>query len=277
VRVRPLLTAVAGMIIVHFAAATALVVSVLAAFQARRFVTDVVIRRSCDLLLWVAGVEVVVVGEAPWQRLTTEERRRAPQTVYVFNHTSSLDLFIVCALRLPRVRFFMKRRFLLFPPMGLLAWLAGTFFTQPQTQPTARTRLFQRATRTLQQTGESVFLSPEGTRVTTGEIGPFNKGAFHLAAALRAPIVPLFFSIPPQADPGKSLLVGKGKVAVHVLPTIDTSAWDIEDIGHHKDEVHALFTATHARLRAEAAAFAQAQAQEVTNEGSRQEAARAIS
>ena len=38
--------------------------------------------------------------------------------------------------------------------------------------------------------------SPEGARITTGEIGHFNKGAFHLATSLRAPIVPLYLEIP---------------------------------------------------------------------------------
>ena len=48
----------------------------------------------------------------------------------------------------------------------------------------------------LRRTGQSVFLSPEGTRVRTGEIGPFNKGAFHLAGDLGAPLLPLYIAVP---------------------------------------------------------------------------------
>ncbi|MDP2343011.1 MAG: lysophospholipid acyltransferase family protein [Deltaproteobacteria bacterium] len=238
---RPFLTACFATCVVFTAAAFALLVSVLTLFHARRFVADVIIRRSCQMILAAGGVDVVVHGDRSWP--TT-------QTVYVFNHTSSLDLFVVCALGLPNVRFFLKRKFLLFVPMGLLSALAGTFFTAPQTQPAARTRLFEKATRVLRSTGESVFLSPEGTRVTSGEIGAFNKGAFHLAAALGAPIVPLYFHTPAQSDPGKGLLVGSGTVHVHVLPPVSTSSWQIERVADYRDQMHLTFTSTHARLRA---------------------------
>jgi putative phosphoserine phosphatase/1-acylglycerol-3-phosphate O-acyltransferase len=249
-RLRPIVTAVIATVVIHVAAMLALAVSVVTLFQARRFVMDVIITRLSRVILRAGGVHVEVVGaddgRPPWW---SPPGTTAPQRVYVFNHTSSLDLFVVCALGLPRVRFFMKRKFLLFVPFGLLGLLSGTFFTMPQTMPEARTRLFQRATRVLRATGESVFLSPEGTRVTTGEIGPFNKGAFHLAAALQAPIVPLYFETSSGADPGRGLLVGEGVVRVHVLPGIDTRDWDVADIGRHRDDVHALYVATRARLR----------------------------
>ena len=70
----------------------------------------------------------------------------------------------------------------------------GTFFTVPQSDPAERARIFARADRVLRRTGESVYLSPEGERVTTGTVGHFNKGAFHLATDLHAPIVPMFIS-----------------------------------------------------------------------------------
>ena len=47
-----------------------------------------------------------------------------------------------------------------------------------------------------------MYLSPEGMRVTTGEIGHFNKGSFHLATSLHAQIVPIYFAIPREINPG---------------------------------------------------------------------------
>lgn len=246
---RPVIAAVLSTVVVHLAALIALVVSAATLFQSRRFVTDVIIHHFSRLVLWFLGVRVVVHDDTG-TRAASEAKGIWPaaQTVYVFNHTSSLDLFIVCVLGLPRVRFFMKRKFLLFVPMGILGLLAGTFFTAPQTEPQTRTRLFQRATRTLLRTGESVFLSPEGTRVTTGGIGPFNKGAFHLAAAMGAPIVPLYFATSTETNPGKGVLAGSGVVHVYVLPTVDTSSWEVANIGVHRDAMHALFKETHERL-----------------------------
>ena len=77
----------------------------------------------------------------------------------------------------------------------------------------------------LRRTGESVYLSPEGGRITSGEIGHFNKGAFHLATVLRAPIVPMYFHIPREVDPGLGYQTGRGVVDVYVLPAIHTTDW----------------------------------------------------
>ena len=81
---------------------------------------------------------------------------------------------------------------------AIISWMMGTFFTVPQNRPAERTRIFARAERVLRRTGESVYLSPEGGRITTGEIGHFNKGAFHLATNLQVPIVPSLHPTSPR-------------------------------------------------------------------------------
>ena len=135
----------------------------------------------------------------------------------------------------------MKRSFLLVPPLGLMSWLTGTFFTPPQSMPEKRIRCFQAVERTLRRTGESVFLSPEGTRVTTGEIGPFNKGTFHLATNLKAPIVPLFIDIPSEIHPGKGFRAPPGTVHVHVHAPVSTETWRLEELEANKAAVRERF------------------------------------
>jgi 1-acyl-sn-glycerol-3-phosphate acyltransferase len=125
----------------------------------------------------------------------------------------------------------------------------GTFFTVPQDRPDERRRIFRRATETLRLTGESVYLSPEGGRITTGEIGPFNKGAFHLATSLGAPIVPLHFWIPPEIDPGLGFAIGSGVVDVFVKPAIETTSWRIDDVVLNRDRVRAMFVAWHTQRK----------------------------
>ena len=209
-----------------------LVVSIATLFNARRFCAEVIAKAVGHAVLWLAGVRLVVHHDQPFP---------TSQTVYVANHTSSLDLFILIALALPNTRFFMKRKFLLFPPLGLMAWLMGTFFTPPQSMPEKRIRCFQAAERTLRRTGESVFLSPEGTRVTTGEIGPFNKGTFHLSTNLKAPIVPLFIDVPPEINPGKGLRALPGTVHVHVHAPVPTETWRLEELEKNKAALRARF------------------------------------
>ena len=83
----------------------------------------------------------------------------------------------------------------------------------------------------------SSVLSPEGARITTGEIGPFNKGAFHLAAALKAPMQPIYIHIPKAINPGKGWHARPGTIYVHIAPPLTTSAWREEDAAVIKEQV----------------------------------------
>ena len=94
-------------------------------------------------------------------------------------------------------------------------------------------------------TGESAYLSPEGVRVATGEIGRFNRGVFHIVTNLKRPIAPFFISIPASMDPRKGLCASPGTVDVYFLPEIDTSSWRLEDLVENKDMVRNCFVGWH--------------------------------
>jgi 1-acyl-sn-glycerol-3-phosphate acyltransferase len=182
-------------------------------------------------------------------RLRVDVSDRPPlgsrQVVYISNHSSTIDLFVLVALGLPNTRFFLSGFLQKIVPLGILAHLMGTFFTVPQDQPDTRRRIFARACRTLARTGESVYLSPEGGRITTGDIGHFNKGAFHLATALAAPLAPFHIFIPPEIDPGVGYRARPGTVAVTFKPLIETHQWHVEDLVANTTRVRDLFVAWH--------------------------------
>lgn len=163
------------------------------------------------------------------------------QTVFVFNHTSTIDIFALVALGLPNTRFFLSGFLRQNPMFAILGYLTGIFWTVRQTYPEKRARIFHNACETLKRTGQSVALSPEGVRVVSGEIGGFNKGAFHLAAALQAPMRPLFIDIPSAANPGFGWNVGSGLVRVWVGEMIDTQEWRPEDAALIKEEVRQMY------------------------------------
>lgn len=230
--------ALATVLLVTAAAAAMLPIGMVTLFRARRLYAAMakVLSRT---ILALYGVKVNVIG-GPFPRT---------QTVYVSNHTSSLDLFVLVALGLPNTRFFLSGFLRKVVPLGVIAWMMGTFFTVPQAFPEQRRRIFRRACDELRRTGESVYLSPEGGRITTGDIGTFNKGAFHLATVLGAPIVPMYFRIPREMDPGRGYAAKPGTVHVHVLPAIETSTWNESNVVDNKERVRALFVRTHEELR----------------------------
>ena len=154
---------ISGLLITGMAVVVVLVGAV-TLFRSRR-IYSALARMVARAVLFVYGVRVSVLGRTPFP-----ER----QTVYISNHTSTLDLFVLVALGLPNCRFFLSGFVRKFVPLGVIAWSMGTFFTVPQGRPEDRRRIFRRAADTLRRTGESVYLSPEGGRITSGEIGHFN-------------------------------------------------------------------------------------------------------
>jgi len=235
--VRPVLLAriLCSGLLITAASLAILPVAVATLFTARRLYAAITTRVARGLLrLW--GIRMRVHQDAPFP---------ATQTVYVSNHSSTIDLFALVALGLPNTRFFLSGFLQKFIPLAILARLMGTFFTVPQDRPDERRRIFAAAARTLSRTRESVYLSPEGGRITTGRIGAFNKGAFHIATSLRAPIVPLYFYIPRDIDPGAGYRARPGTLDVYVKPAIDTSAWTVDNVIAQRDAVRQLFVEWH--------------------------------
>lgn len=240
-RLRLALQIVASLSVMTAGAAAMLVVALVTGFRLRRFYSETMAAALGRMLLAIFGVRYVVHDHPDWP---------TRQVVYISNHTSTIDMFVLVALALPNARFFLSGYLRKLVPMGIIGYLIGIFWTVPQERPQDRRRIFRRAAKVLERTGESVYLSPEGERITNGRIGHFNKGAFHLATVLRAPIVPLFIRIPREIDPGKGLGAKPGTVNVHVGAQIDTSVWREDDVEVNRDHVHALYERWHLDLNA---------------------------
>lgn len=221
-------------------AAAMLVCAIATFFSAPRFYRERIGAALGRATLAVWGIRFVVHGKPSPAHV---------QAVYVSNHTSTVDMFVLIALGLPNTRFFLSGYLRKLLPLGLIGYLIGIFWTVPQSYPERRTAIFRRAERVLRRTGESVYLSPEGQRVTSGEIGHFNKGAFHLATALGAPIVPMYLFIPRVCNPGKGLNARPGTVHVHFREPIATRGWRVEDVDRNRDHMREIYVAWHRELR----------------------------
>jgi 1-acyl-sn-glycerol-3-phosphate acyltransferase len=237
--VRVTLLSLVSLSVISAGAIALLPVAVVTLFRARR-VYAAIATWLARIVLRLWGIRIIVHQDESFPH---------EQTVYISNHTSTLDLFILVALGLPNTRFFLSGFLRKYVPLGIIAWLMGTFFTVPQNRPEERTRIFQRADRILRRTRESVYLSPEGGRIATGEIGHFNKGSFHLATSLKAPIVPMYFHIPSAIDPGMGFNAGTGSVHVYVKPRISTDGWRLEEVIENKERVRDLFVKWHHEIR----------------------------
>lgn len=219
-----------------------LVVAIPTLFLARRFYSEVIVRWMGRVVLRLWKIDYTTYYSEPLPD---------HQTIYTANHTSTLDVFILMALGLPRARFFLSGYLRKFVPVAIIGYIIRIFWTVPQRFPERRRQIFQRADRVLRRTGDSVFLSPEGKCVTTGEIGPFNKGSFHLATSLKAPIVPIYIHIPPKMQGWRGYRANPGHVGIYFLSAIDTSSWQLEDLEANRDRVHRLYLRVHDAMRAD--------------------------
>lgn len=242
---RTVLLAAATLSLLTIAAVILLAVAVVTLFSARRLYSEVIAKWVSRAVLTMWGVRLEVHQDEPFPQT---------QTVYVSNHSSTLDMFVLVALGLPKTRFVGSQDLAGFlrwmAPLGVFTALMGTRWAPPPSRPAERARWFEATEHLLRRTGGSIYLSPEGKRVTTGRLDPFNKDNFQLAASLGVPIVPLYIEIPPDIDPGTGFDALPGTVHVRVQPAISTRGWTLESLDANTETVRDIFVEIHEGRRA---------------------------
>ncbi len=197
-----------------------MVISVATLGQAQNFITTTFGSWIGRFVLACAGVKI------KFQHLEKPVRRPA---IYIGNHSSTLDIFLILALRLPRVRFVAKHEFLYNPMFAIMGLLTGQIFVKRQDSAQAVATL-NRAYARIRRQRYSLFVMPEGTRIEHGAIGVFKKGAFRMAMDLQYPIVPIYFGGARRLCPGKSLQARPGTVLLRFHPAEDTSTWTADNL-----------------------------------------------
>ena len=89
--------------------------------------------------------------------------------------------------------------------------------------------------------GTSLVIAPEGTRSPTPRVGPFKKGAFHIAMGAGVPIVPIVFRNTLDALPKHGLVIRPATIEVVVHPPVPTDGWQAETLDRQIADVRALF------------------------------------
>jgi 1-acyl-sn-glycerol-3-phosphate acyltransferase len=124
----------------------------------------------------VLGLQIEVDGELPRQA-----------AVLVANHRSYADIAAISSCT--PVTFVGKSEVVSWPVVGAAAVRAGTLFVKRGNVCSGARVLRRMAARV--RAGTSIVVFPEGTTCAPPGIGPFQRGAFRLAAAARIPIIPV--------------------------------------------------------------------------------------
>ncbi len=182
----------------------------------------------------LAGIEVRVSGEAHlWSHRPA---------VFIFNHQSAVDVLLLCKLLRRDFVAISKQEVRKNPFFGPLFAAAGTVFIDRFNRSKAIEAL--RPAIEALESGLSIAIAPEGTRMPTPRLGRFKKGAFHLAMAAGVPIVPLVFRNALDALPKHGFILRPTTIEVVVHPPISTASWQHGDLETHIAEIERLYADT---------------------------------
>jgi 1-acyl-sn-glycerol-3-phosphate acyltransferase len=164
----------------------------------------------------------------------------AAPAIYVFNHTSQLDLFMSIWLCPMGGCGTAKRQIIQLPFFGQAWWLSGHIMIDRSNRERAIAAMDD-VRAIMSRHGLSVWISPEGTQSKDGRLLPFKKGFGHLALATRLPIVPVIFEGAHHCWPARTWRLFGGSFNVRVLEAIDTRDWTREGLDDHVEAVRAVF------------------------------------
>ncbi|WP_280234821.1 HAD-IB family hydrolase [Nocardia cyriacigeorgica] len=202
--------------------------------RARRPMADALMKFGTGATLRATGVRL---------RVTGAHNARAPRpAVFVFNHQSQYDVIIVPAVLGGGVTGIGKKELTKNPVFGPLMRFVGVTFIDRADTARAKASL-EPVVRTLRE-GLSIAVAPEGTRSYTPEVGPFKKGAFHIAIQAGVPVIPVVIRNAGEISWRDSMVVRPGVVEVAVLDPIDVGGWDPANMHDQVERVRQLFIDT---------------------------------
>lgn len=164
-------------------------------------------------------------------RITGEERLRAYRPcIFIANHQSVLDVPVLAQAFAPGSVVIAKKQLRYIPFFGWIYTATGNILIDRKDNRSAVGRL-KEVEEAIRERGAAVWIFPEGTRGREpGRLLPFKKGAFYMAVATGAPLVPVVVSplAPRMSVPGRRM--EPGDVEIRVLEPIPTAGLTEDDV-----------------------------------------------
>lgn len=202
--------------------------------RSRKTFVDLTGGVGADMSLAIAGIDVEIKG--------TEHLWSARPCIFAFNHQSKIDTILLAKLLRGGFTGVAKQEAANVPGFGQFFRIAGVAFIDRSNGKKAQEAMAPAVDKL--RSGTSLVIAPEGTRSPTPRLGPFKKGAFHLAMQAEVPIVPIVIRNAGEVMWRGAQTVRPGRVQVAVLPPVTTSAWTAKTVTDHMDEVRAQFVHT---------------------------------
>ncbi len=178
-----------------------------------------VARLWAKILLIMTSVRVQVTGK--------ENLKEGQSHVFMVNHQSVFDIFVLLAHIPVQFRWIVKKELFKVPVFGQAMRNAGYIEIDRQNHEKALQSL-DIAARKIRE-GKSVMTFPEGTRSKDGKIKPFKQGMFYLAVQSGVPVIPVTLIGTAEIMTKNSLKIFPKKVKMVIDKPIDVSNYSIEN------------------------------------------------
>lgn len=174
-------------------------------------------------VLWLSGVKVKVSGK--------DNVDDGQVYVYVSNHSSQFDIVVLQRWLTRRIGIIFKKELARIPVFGWQLQL-GPHIKIDRSNAERAIRSIEEAKVRMTKKRTSVVVFAEGTRSKTGEIQPFKRGAFNLAAKVGYPVVPVTVKGTDKIMPKGSFKIEPREVLLIIDKPITT-----ENINSRQDEL----------------------------------------
>ena len=214
--IRSALLVIMSVFITAFVAGFIVIVSLF--FQGKENTVLRVANLWARLLLLISNVKVEIKGE---ENVLVDRAQ-----VFMANHQSNFDIFILQAYIPCQFRWLAKKELFRIPVFGPAMKRGGAIEIDRENRVSAIKNLDEAAQKIKE--GIPVATFPEGTRSRDSNIKPFKKGAFYMAIKSGVPITPISIIGSGEIMSKRSLKVHPGKITMVIDKPIEVKDYSIE-------------------------------------------------
>jgi 1-acyl-sn-glycerol-3-phosphate acyltransferase len=142
--------------------------------------------------------------------------------IFMSNHQGNFDIFTLFLAIPKQFAWIAKEELFRIPVFGHSLSRAGYIPLNRADNRSALKSMYAAAERI--RTGTSVVIFPEGTRTEDGQLLPFKRGGFVIAAKAGVPIVPCTINGSRTVNPSKRIELYPGTITIRFAPPIEAGA-----------------------------------------------------
>ena len=169
-------------------------------------------------------------------KVQSRENLPAEPSVLMANHQSNLDAFFMGTIYPRNTVVLGKREMLKVPLFGLILLASDNILVDREDAAGAK-KAVSDATEAIKKRRRHLWIFPEGTRSKGKGLGEFKKGAFVMAIAAQAPIVPIVNQDMGHLLKPEQRFLKSGTHHVKILPAIPTKGLRFRDADRLIQEV----------------------------------------